>query len=57
LSHHIEFCKTNQTDLIGVYENFYRKEYKKFKKYYEKAQEKYLDDIEYNISVKVSSSY
>ncbi|MBQ8614957.1 MAG: hypothetical protein IJ415_00080, partial [Clostridia bacterium] len=31
----IEYCKENQVDLIGVYENFYRKEYKKFKKYYE----------------------
>ena len=53
----IDFCQTNQTDLIGVYENFYRKEYKNFKKYYEEKQEKYLDDVEYNISVKVSSSY
>ena len=53
----IEFCKTNQTDLIGVYENFYRKQYKKFKKYYEEKKEKYLEDVEYNISVKVSSSY
>lgn len=53
----IEFCKTNQTDLIGVYENFYRKEYKQFEEYYERMQEKYLDDIEFDITVKVSSSY
>ena len=53
----IDYCKTNQTDLIGVYENFYRKEYKKFKKYYEAKQEKYLNDVEFNITVKVSSSY
>lgn len=53
----INFCKENQTDLIGVYENFYRKEYNKFKNYYQQAQEKYLDGIEYNITVKVSSSY
>ena len=53
----IEFCKTNGTDLIGVYENFYRKEFKKFKKYYEEKQEKYLNDVEFNINVKVSSSY
>ena len=53
----IDFCKTNQVDLIGVYENFYRKQYKDFKKYYEENQEKYLNGIEYNISVKVSSSY
>ena len=53
----IEFCKQNETDLIGVYENFYRKEYKKFKSYYNNNKEKYLNDIDYNISVKVSSSY
>lgn len=53
----IEYCKTNQVDLIGVYENFYRKKHKKFKEYYESTQEKYLNGVEYNISVKVSSSY
>ena len=53
----INFCKQNQVDLIGVYENFYRKEFGEFKKYYEQTQEKYLDDVEFNISVKVSSSY
>lgn len=53
----IQYCKENKTDLIGVYENFYRKEYKKFKKYYDKNKEKYLDGIDYNITVKVSSSY
>ena len=53
----IEFCKENQADIIGIYENFYRKQYKKFSTYYEKTQEKYLDGIDYKISVKVSSSY
>jgi isopropylmalate/homocitrate/citramalate synthase len=53
----IEICRKNEIDLIGVYENFYRKEYKNFKKFYEKAQEKYLNDVEFNITVKVSSSY
>ena len=53
----IEYCKENQIDLIGVYENFYRKQYGKFKKYYDENKEKYLNEIEYNISVKVSSSY
>ena len=53
----IDYCKTNQIDLIGVYENFYRKQYKQFEKYYEKTQEKYLDDVDFNITVKVSSSY
>ena len=27
------------------------------KKYYDEKQEKYLNDVEFNISVKVSSSY
>ena len=53
----IGFCKENQVDLIGVFENFYRKEYKNFKSYYDQAQEKYLNDVEFNINVKVSSSY
>ena len=53
----IEYCKEQQVDLIGVYENFYRKQYKKFKKYYDENKEKYLNGIEYSISVKVSSSY
>jgi len=53
----IEFCKENQADVIGVYENFYRKEYKKFKKYYDSTQEKYLNGVDYVISVKVSSTY
>ncbi len=53
----IEFCQENQTDIIGVYENFYRKQYKKFKPYYDETQEKYLDGIDYQISVKVSSTY
>ncbi len=53
----IEFCKTNDVDLIRTYEIFYRKEFKEFEKYYNKTQEKYLDGIEFNIKVKVSSSY
>ena len=53
----IEFCKQNEVDLVGVYEQFYRKKYNKFKKYYEQMQEKYLNDVEFNITVKVSSSY
>jgi len=52
----INFCKQNDVDIIGVYKNFYRKQYKNFKKYYSIAQEKYLDNVEFNISVKVSSS-
>ena len=53
----IQYCKEKEIDLIGVYENFYRKQYGKFKKYYDDHKEKYLNGIEYNVSVKVSSSY
>ncbi len=53
----INFCKENQIDLVGVYEQFYRNEYKNFKKYYDQTKEKYLNDVEFNITVKVSSSY
>lgn len=53
----IEYCKENKVDLIHVYEFFYRKQYKKFSEYYDKMQEKYLDNIDYKISVKVNSSY
>lgn len=53
----IEFCKLNRVDIIGVYENFYRKQYDKFKNYYNTTKEKYLDGIEYNVTVKVSSTY
>ena len=53
----INLCKEKQIDLIGVYENFYRKQYIKFTKYYDEKQEKYLNDVEFNITVKVSSSY
>ncbi|MBQ9795696.1 MAG: hypothetical protein IJW36_01865 [Clostridia bacterium] len=53
----IAYCKENQIDIIGVYENFYRKQYKKFKSYYDEMQEKYLEGIEYNVTVKVSSTY
>lgn len=53
----INHCIENEADLIGVYENFYRLKYKDFKKYFDEKKEKYLNDIEYKISVKVSSSY
>lgn len=52
----ISFCKENNVDVIGFYKNFYRKQYKDFKTYYSSVQEKYLDNVEFNISVKVSSS-
>lgn len=53
----ITYCKENEIDLLNVYRQFSRKEYNKFKKYYEEKQEKYLNDIEYNIEVKVQSAY
>ncbi|MBR6778536.1 MAG: hypothetical protein IKM43_00065 [Clostridia bacterium] len=54
----IDFCKTNKVDLIGVYKQFYHREYKKFKNYLSQIGEKnYLDGIDYQISIKVSTHY
>ncbi len=53
----IEFCKTNEIDLINVYREFNAKHYKKFQKYYNEYQEKYLDGIEYKINIKINSAY
>lgn len=51
------FCAENEIDILGVYKNFNAFNYKKFKAYYEEKQEKYLEGIDYQISVKVSSDY
>lgn len=53
----IEFCKQNEIDLINVYKEFNAKHYKKFQKYYEEKQEKYLDDIDYRINIEINSAY
>ena len=53
----IEFCKTNEIDLINVYREFNAKHYKKFQKHYQKYQEKYLDGIEYKINIEINSAY
>lgn len=53
----IDFCITNNVDLIQVYKYFYKLKHEEFMKYYNLTKEKYLSGITYNISVKVSSSY
>lgn len=53
----IEFCKTNQIDLINVYRQFNAKHHKKFQKHYKKTQGKYLEGIEYKINIEINSAY
>ena len=53
----IEFCKTNEIDLINVYREFNAKQYKKFQKHYENTNGKYLDGIEYKINIEINSAY
>ena len=53
----IEFCKQNQIDLISAYRYFNAMEYNKFKEYYEKYKENYLEGIDYRISIEINSSY
>lgn len=53
----ITYCQEHKIDLLNVYRQFNRKKYKEFKKYYETTKENYLNNIEYNIDVKVKSAY
>ena len=53
----INFCKENKVDLMNVYRQFNRKKFKEFKNYYSQEQENYLNNINYNIDVKVKSTY
>ena len=53
----IAFCKEHKIDLLNVYRQFNRKKYKDFQTYYHQVQENYLNDIEFNINVKVKSAY
>ena len=53
----IEFCKTNEIDLINVYREFNAKQHKKFQQHYEKTNGKYLDGIEYKINIEINSAY
>ena len=53
----IEFCKTNEIDLINVYREFNAKQHKKFQQHYEKTNGKYLNGIDYKINIKINSAY
>lgn len=53
----VRFCQDNKVDLLRVYEQFYRKRYYEFEEYYKTNREDYLNNIEYDIKVKVSSAY
>ncbi|MBO5954434.1 MAG: hypothetical protein J6Q13_00515, partial [Clostridia bacterium] len=54
----IDFCKTNKIDLIGVYRNFYHRQYKDFMNYIDKVgTDNYLDGIDYQIEISVTTEY
>jgi len=54
----ISYCKENKIDLIGVYRNFYHKEYKDFIKYVEEiGEDNYLSGIDYQIKIEVTTEY
>ena len=53
----IKYCQEHQIDLLNVYRQFNRKKYKDFQAYYKEHKENYLDNINYNIEVKVKSAY
>lgn len=54
----IDYCKTNKIDLIGVYRNFYHRQYKDFMNYVERVgKENYLDGIDYQIEITVTTEY
>ena len=53
----IDFCKTNEIDLINVYREFNAKQHKKFQKHYKNTNGRYLEDIDYKINIKINSAY
>lgn len=53
----ITYCQDNEIDLLNVYRQFSRKKYKEFTDYYNQTKEKYLNNIDYEIKVKVQSAY
>jgi len=53
----IEFCKTNEIDLINVYREFNAKQHKKFQNHYKNQNGKYLEGIEYKINIEINSAY
>ena len=53
----ISYCQEHKIDLLNVYRQFNRKKHKDFKNYYNQQKENYLDNIQYNIDVKVKSAY
>ena len=53
----IEFCKTNEIDLINVYREFNAKQNKKFQQHYEITNGKYLNGIDYRINIEINSAY
>ena len=54
----VDFCKTNKTDLIGIYKRYYRFKYKQWQNYLEEVgEDNYLDNIKFEINIKVFSEF
>lgn len=53
-----QFCKTNDVDLINVYQNFNCFKNKQFKEYLNKVGEQnYLQDVEFKFNLTIESTY
>lgn len=53
-----QFCKTNNVDLINVYQNFNCFKNKQFKEYLNKVgKQNYLQDVDFNFNVTIESAY
>ena len=52
----IDYCKTNDIDLLDVYKRFYALKNREFEDYLSRVGiENYLNDIQYNITIDVKS--
>lgn len=53
----IEFCKTNQIDLLNAFKNFYSRNHKQFMDYYSKNKSNFLEGIDFRINIEINSAY
>ena len=53
----VAFSRENQVDLLDAYKYFNAYNNKEFKNYLKTAKEKYLDGIDFEFNIKISSSY
>ena len=54
----IDFCKSNQVDLLNVFRDFNAFENKQFKKYIEKVGiENYLNNVEFKTEIQIDNAF